>query len=150
MQQTSVARPVPAPSPLKRFWREYGWAYAFIAVPVLLFLVFTLYPVISAFIMSFQEYGILQSKWVGGSNYSRLVHDEVFWKSMKNTVIFTVGTVPVNIVITFGLAYLIFQTKNKWQTFFQSSALFADGRLRRHAVACLAGDVRPDLGRLVQ
>lgn len=104
-----------------QFWKDYGWAYVFILVPVLLFLVFTFYPVISAFMMSFQKYNVMQSKWIGLDNYSYMIRDDVFWKSIKNTVIFTVGTVPANIAITFILAFFIFQMKNSWQTFFKAS-----------------------------
>lgn len=108
-------------SSAKIFWREYGWAYLFILAPVLLFLIFTLYPVLTALIMSFQQYNIMNSTWVGFDNYSRLFQDSTFWKSMWNTVIFTVGTVPINILITFGLSYLIFQMKNSAQTFFKAT-----------------------------
>ncbi|KIL42392.1 spermidine/putrescine ABC transporter permease [Gordoniibacillus kamchatkensis] len=104
----------------RQFLRNYGWAYAFIAVPVLLFLVFTLYPVGWAFVISFQKYGILKSTWVGFDNYTYMFKDDVFWKSMRNTVIFTIGTVPVNILISFGLAFLIFQLKQRAQTFFKA------------------------------
>lgn len=106
---------------LVQFMKDYGWAYLFILAPVLLFLVFTLYPVISAFMMSFQKYNVLHSKWIGLDNYEYMITDKVFWKSIKNTVIFTVGTVPVNIAITFVLAFFIFQMKNSWQTFFKAS-----------------------------
>lgn len=104
-----------------RLWREYGWAYLFILAPVLLFLVFTLYPVVSALIMSFQQYNIMNSTWVGFDNYERLFQDSTFWKSMWNTVVFTLCTVPVNILITFVLSYLIYQMKTKWQTFFKAT-----------------------------
>lgn len=116
----TVTAPKRMYSPFARFWRDYGWAYLFILAPVLLFLVFTLYPVVSALIMSFQRYNIMQSTWIGTENYERLFQDEVFWKSMKNTVIFTVGTVPVNILITFLLSYMIFQLKQSRQTFFKA------------------------------
>ncbi|MDQ1910444.1 sugar ABC transporter permease [Paenibacillus sp. GD4] len=119
--QPSIAQSTPTRSRFTQFWREYGWAYLFISVPVILFLLFTLYPVLSAFVMSFQEYGIMKSKWIGGANYSRLFTDDVFWKSMKNTAVFTLFTVPVNIIITFVLAYLIYQMKTKWQTFFKAA-----------------------------
>lgn len=56
-------------SRLNQFWRDYGWVYLFILIPVLLFLVFTLYPVVTAFLMSFQKYKILGSDWVGLANY---------------------------------------------------------------------------------
>jgi multiple sugar transport system permease protein len=111
----------PTHSPLKQFWRDYGWAYLFILTPVLLFLVFTLYPVVTAFLMSFQQYNVMKSTWIGLDNYSRMIHDDVFWKSLKNTALFTIGTVPVNIVITFVLAFFIYQMKNGWQTFFKAT-----------------------------
>lgn len=119
--QTAGARPKAPNSPAVQFWKDYGWAYVFILVPVLLFIVFTLYPVLTAFLMSFQKYNVIRSTWIGLDNYAYMLKDDVFWKSIKNTVIFTVGTVPVNIIITFVLAFLIFQMKNSWQTFFKAS-----------------------------
>ncbi|GAB2720810.1 carbohydrate ABC transporter permease [Paenibacillus thermoaerophilus] len=104
-----------------RWIREYGWAYLFILAPVLLFLTFTLYPVVQAFLMSFQHYDILDSTWVGLDNYTRMVQDDIFWKSMKNTVIFTVATVPVNIGITFALAFLISKMRQSHQTFYKAA-----------------------------
>ncbi|MBY0202615.1 MULTISPECIES: sugar ABC transporter permease [Paenibacillus] len=121
MQTALAPEPAPRHSRVVRFWRDYGWAYLFILAPVLLFLVFTMYPVLTALVMSFQKYNIMNSTWVGLDNYERLVKDETFWKSIKNTVIFTLGTVPVNILITFVLSYFIFQMKSKWQTFFKAT-----------------------------
>ncbi|WP_434748387.1 carbohydrate ABC transporter permease [Paenibacillus amylolyticus] len=121
MQTALAPEPAPRHSRVVRFWRDYGWAYLFILAPVLLFLIFTLYPVLTALVMSFQKYNIMSSTWVGLDNYERLVKDETFWKSIKNTVIFTVSTVPVNILITFVLSYFIFQMKSKWQTFFKAT-----------------------------
>ncbi|CAM3037546.1 sugar ABC transporter permease [Paenibacillus sediminis] len=121
MQTQTMTAPPRTPSPFKRFWREYGWAYLFILAPVLLFLSFTLYPVVTAFLMSFQKYNIMNSTWIGLDNYKRMLHDDVFWKSIRNTVIFTIGTVPINIIITFGLSFFIYQMKNSWQTFFKAT-----------------------------
>jgi multiple sugar transport system permease protein len=120
MQSTTIKASVPN-SRFRQFWLDYGWAYIFIAVPVLLFLVFTLYPVITAFLMSFQKYNVMKSKWIGFDNYRYMLNDEIFWKSIKNTVIFTIGTVPVNIILTFGLAFLVFQMKTKAQTAFKAA-----------------------------
>ncbi|MCI3918830.1 sugar ABC transporter permease [Paenibacillus sp. TRM 82003] len=124
MQSTTTRKLGPTPRPTSkatRFLRDYGWAYLFILAPVLLFATFTLYPVVSAFLMSFQRYNILQSEWIGLENYRFMVQDNVFWKSMRNTLIFTVATVPVNIVITFVLAYFIFKMKQSSQTFFKAA-----------------------------
>jgi multiple sugar transport system permease protein len=45
----------------------------------------------------------------------------LFGKAMKNTLIYTVGTVPVNVLLSLGLAILIFQLGKKSQTFFKAS-----------------------------
>ncbi len=54
-----------------------GWG--FVAAAVLVFAVFTLYPVVSAVITSFQNYKPFGSEWVGWKNYQ---------DAMKNTLFF--------------------------------------------------------------
>lgn len=106
---------------VKQFIIDYGWCYIFIALPVLLFLTFTLYPLLRAFIMSFQQYQVMGSQWIGFENYARILRSKLFLKALYNTFIYTVGTVPVNIMISLGLALLIFQLGKKAQTFFKAS-----------------------------
>ncbi|MCM0649022.1 sugar ABC transporter permease [Clostridium swellfunianum] len=105
----------------KQNFKEYFWCYVFIAVPVLMFLSFTLYPLINAFIMSFQKYNVMGSTWIGLDNYKAVFKDSLFRKALVNTVIYTIGTVPVNIMIALGLALLIFQLGKKTQTFFKAA-----------------------------
>lgn len=106
---------------LRRFMKDYGWFYAFISLPILVFLSFTLYPLLSAFIMSFQEYHVLGSKWVGLANYSNIMHRALFGKALVNTLIYTVGTVPINVLVSLGVSIAIFQLGKKSQTFFKAS-----------------------------
>lgn len=106
---------------LKYGIKDYGWCYLFIAVPVLLFCIFTVYPIISAFVMSFEEYNVLQSQWVGLQNYQQVFRSSIFWKAMKNTLIYVLGTVPINILIAFILSVIIFPLKEKTQTFFKAA-----------------------------
>lgn len=105
---------------IKRFFTDYGWCYIFIALPVILFTCFTLYPLIRAFIMSFQEYNVLQSNWVGLNNYRQVFSSALFKESLINTLIYTVGTVPINVFLSLVLAVLIFQLGKKSQTFFKA------------------------------
>ncbi|MFT8870697.1 MAG: sugar ABC transporter permease [Sporolactobacillus sp.] len=104
-----------------QFFKDYGWCYVFIAVPVLLFLCFTVFPIISALVMSFQQYSVMSSQFIGLANYAHILHDGIFWKAMANTVIYTVFTVPVNIGIAFFLSLLIFRLGKSQQTFFKSA-----------------------------
>ncbi|AIC95935.1 carbohydrate ABC transporter permease [Shouchella lehensis] len=110
-----------SPSKLTLFLRDYGWCYVFILVPILVFLLFTFIPVIYAFIMSFQQYHVMGSTFIGLENYQTMVQDEIFWRSMRNTFVFTIATVPVSVGITLVLAVLIFPRGKKVQTFFKAS-----------------------------
>lgn len=96
------------------------WGYLFIAVAVLVFCAFTVYPVLSACVISLQKYNPIVSKWVGLSNFKALLHDELFFKSIRNTVLYTLGTVPVNLALAFVLAILIFPFKRRMQTTFKA------------------------------
>ncbi len=97
-----------------------AWAYAFIAVALVVFALFTAYPVINAFIISFQEYKPLGSTYAGFDNYVHSFDDELFWKSIKNTIVYTLLTVPVSLVLSFGVAILILPLKKKLQTTFKA------------------------------
>lgn len=97
-----------------------AWGYAFIAVALVVFAMFTAYPVVSAFIISFQKYKPLGSTYVGFDNYAATFKDSLFWKSVVNTVIYTVLTVPVSLIISFAIAILILPLKKKLQTVFKA------------------------------
>lgn len=76
-------------------------AYLFIAVPLLLFLIFTCYPVLKAFYLSFTRYDILTpAKWIGIDNYKRLIGDELFFTSLKNILYYVVLYVPLMLAIS--------------------------------------------------
>lgn len=96
------------------------WGYVFIAVALIVFCMFTLYPVISAFIISFQKYKPLGSDWIGFSNYTGLLKDKIFAKSIKNTLVYTVCSVPVSLIISFTIAILIYPFKKWVQTMFKA------------------------------
>lgn len=99
---------------------DSGWGYAFIAVALVVFAIFTAYPVVSAFIISFQDYKPLGSTWVGFDNYISSFKDPLFWKSIKNTVVYTILTVPVALMISFAVAILILPLNKKLQTTFKA------------------------------
>lgn len=102
------------------FKKDGSWAYAFIAVALVVFAMFTAYPVISAFLISFQEYKPLGSTYIGFKNYSETFRDALFWKSIRNTIVYTVLTVPVSLILSFAVAVLILPLKKRMQTLFKA------------------------------
>lgn len=100
--------------------QDAKWGYIFIAVAVLIFGVFTVYPIISACMISLQKYNPIQSKWVGLENFRALLNDTLFFKAIKNTVVYTLFTVPVNICLAFVLSIMIFPFHRRVQTVFKA------------------------------
>ncbi|KAB2840916.1 MAG: sugar ABC transporter permease [Melioribacteraceae bacterium] len=48
-----------------------------------------------------------ESTFVGLDNYIRLFSDPEFWSVLKNTLYYTLGTVPLNMVLSLSVAYLL-------------------------------------------
>ncbi|MFD2114605.1 carbohydrate ABC transporter permease [Paenibacillus yanchengensis] len=99
---------------------DMGWGYAFIAVALIAFCLFTAYPVINAFIISLQEYRPLGSTYVGFENFVTTFSDGLFWKAVRNTVVYTLLTVPFNIFLSFLVAILIIPFQKRTQTVFKA------------------------------
>lgn len=104
----------------KYFTSEDWWGYAFIAGAMLVFLVFTVYPVISAFYTSFHKYKPLGSIFIGLDNYKTTFKSDLFYKSIRNTVVYTLFTIPLSLILSFMVAILIVPFKKKTQSFFKS------------------------------
>ena len=81
--------------------RETVISYAFLAPVLFFFVIFVLAPMIMGFITSFFNYSMTKFEFVGLDNYVRMFKDPVFMKSLINTVILVIGSVPV--VVLFSL-----------------------------------------------
>ncbi|WP_205709146.1 ABC transporter permease subunit [Kineococcus siccus] len=69
------------------------------------FLAFTLFPVFASLAMSLFDWPVLGSpSFLGLGNYSELMSDTTFRTALINTLIFVVLYVPINIVVSLGLA----------------------------------------------
>ncbi len=70
--------------------------------------VFTAYPVLASLFYSFCDYSVLQSPvWAGTDNYRRMLDDTVFWVSLKNTLIYTLLSLPAGMAVALALALLL-------------------------------------------
>lgn len=80
----------------------------FISPWVVGFLAFNLYPALASLYYSFTDFKILQSpQWTGLGNYSKLLADPLFWKSLANTLYLTIFGVPLAVVVALGIAVLL-------------------------------------------
>jgi len=108
-------------SPARR--REALYGFLFISPWLIGLVIFTLGPFIASLILSFTNYSILQpGRWVGFDNYIRaFTNDDLFWISLRNTVVYVVGSVTIRVILGFVLALLL-NTKIRflalWRTLF--------------------------------
>lgn len=91
--------------------RKNGWAYAFISPFYLLYAVFGIFPLFYGFWLSLHTWdGISTMQWVGLENYTTLLTDDIWWKTIYNTLwLFFVSTVP-QLILAFVLAYIVNST----------------------------------------
>ncbi len=81
-----------------------GWA--FVTPQMAGFIIFVLLPLVSVVMYGMQEKNLLfgTSSFVGLDNFSRLFKDPLFVKSLVNTLIFSAGVVPLNLIFSLMLA----------------------------------------------
>ncbi|WP_256760989.1 carbohydrate ABC transporter permease [Cohnella sp. WQ 127256] len=92
--------------PLTREAQITGWL--FISPMVLGFTLLLLFPMGLALYMSFSDWPLLGNHhFIGLENYQNIMSDSLFWKVLKNTLYFTVGLVPLNIILALLLALLL-------------------------------------------
>jgi multiple sugar transport system permease protein len=102
--------------PLRRHRRSLWWrirrngsAYAFLSVPLLLFMVFTVFALIFAFYLTFHEWSIIEPDrpFVGLRNYQDMIADKDFLRSIVNTFYFTGVSVPITMAVGLLIALLL-------------------------------------------
>lgn len=101
-----------APPTLERQYAALG--LLLIAPTILVFCAVIVYPLVSALYLSlFQIYTpTLQGGWVGLDNYKLLLSRGEFWVSLGNNLIWTAGTLFLQIVLGVGMALVLHQ--NIW------------------------------------
>ncbi|HLI07199.1 MAG TPA: sugar ABC transporter permease [Ktedonobacteraceae bacterium] len=93
-----------------RAFRRYLPVYLFILPGMALFGLWTLYPLLDAFVMSFFNWNpnpVAQSPFVGLQNYLEAFSDPVFWQAFRNVVFYTAVTVAGQIILGLAVALLL-------------------------------------------
>ena len=113
----------PRSTSLRSFVQRYGVAYLFIAPFFVLYAVFGLYPVVYSFLLSFQDWtGVGPWKSVGLANYWQYVlHEDVFRRSLVNTVYYWIGLVPGMTLLALILAAVMNQPRLRLRGLFRTA-----------------------------
>lgn len=99
--------------------RETIVSYCFLAPVLIFFVVFVLVPMIMGFVTSFFNYTMIDFTFVGIDNYVRMFNDEVFRKSLVNTLIIVIGSVPVVVIFSLFVASQTYERSMFTRSFFR-------------------------------
>ncbi|WP_127836733.1 carbohydrate ABC transporter permease [Clostridium prolinivorans] len=84
-------------------------------------LVFTIYPFVSSFILSFTDYNMISApKFIGIKNYINMFNDESFWNSVFATFEYAFITVPFKLAFALFIAFIL-NFKLKGINFFRTA-----------------------------
>lgn len=96
-------------------------AWIFIVPSVILILLFVFYPMIQAFITSFQT-GIGKNLVFDGiANYKRLLTDGTFKKALFNTFLYLIIQVPIMIILALAISTMLNDRKLKFKSLFRTA-----------------------------
>jgi len=110
--------------------REARAAWAFLAPALLTLLVFFLLPVLLAFVLSFTDFDLYavgdpgNARWVGLRNYADLLREPLFWRALRNTLLFAFLGGPLTVALALGAALLVNAPLTRGRRFFRT-AFFA-------------------------
>ena len=106
---------------------EYTWiqmkrtkvGYLMVAPFLVMFLAFTIVPVLLSIVLSFTDFNLLEwPQWRFLDNYIRLfLDDDLFITAFQNTMMFAVATGPVSYILSFLIAWFINELSPKMRAF---------------------------------
>lgn len=100
------AGPVPSPQPRPaRSWlgraAELSAAAPFLGIKAVLFAIFVVVPFVMTIVLTFQRGNFFRGfEWVALDNYQSIVSDALFWRSLGNTMLLAVITVPAATILS--------------------------------------------------
>ncbi|GJM18268.1 MAG: sugar ABC transporter ATP-binding protein [Phycisphaeraceae bacterium] len=95
-------------------------AYLFLAPFLVVFAVFTLYPLVLSGVLAVQQtHGPDHARFVGLDNFIGLATDPLFHKALGNTIIYTLGSLLIQLPLALGLAMLLNQPSLRGRWFYR-------------------------------
>jgi multiple sugar transport system permease protein len=108
---------------LRFIMRDRQLGYLFLAPALLVVLCLVAYPFVSAVVLTFQQKTAgAPGKYIGLNNYRELLNNEVFWRTVYNTIFYTGVAVALKFVLGLGMA-LVLNQERLFNNFFRSFLL---------------------------
>jgi len=98
------------------------WAYAFLGPAILFLIVLIVFPILFAFWISLHDWSLIPrpTPFLGFQNYIEAIQDPLTIKSLKNTLVYTIGVVPVGMSLALFLALVMNQENLPFRTFYRT------------------------------
>lgn len=96
------------PERLKKSWKDNKIVYIVLTPIIIHFLIFQLFPLLFSFVLSFMNWPIIGTpSFIGLDNWKRLLSDHLAWRSLWNTVLFSLYYIVPTMALGLILALLI-------------------------------------------
>lgn len=88
---------------------DFTSAMLFLSPTLIIFTVFILFPVFFSFYLSFHKWNLFggETTFIGFDNYTRMFRNPEFWQVLKNTAVYTIGTIPINMALSLWVAFIL-------------------------------------------
>jgi len=103
--------------------RDNLFAYSLLLPSFIFLALFTFYPVLKSIHLSFYSGPVTRLEFAGLDQYKNVLTDGLFWKVLKNNIIFLIGTVPASIFLAMYLAIWL-NKKIKGSSFLRASFFY--------------------------
>lgn len=100
--------------------------YMFLAPAMLILGLFFFLPILASLLLSLTDFDIYaladsdNARWVGWSNYGRLLSEPLFWKALANTFYFVCVGGPLTVVVSLSAALLVSSKLTRFQGFWRT------------------------------
>lgn len=110
------------PGPWARL-RDNRWIYIFLLPTIVLYGLYTLWPIVASYGYSFVDWNGFQAEktFIGFENYQRVFADPLFWNSFTITVLFMLVTVPMRVSLALAFAVVLTHPKLPFRRLFRTT-----------------------------
>lgn len=104
---------------LRNKYNKYAWQ--FIILSLIIFVIFMVFPAINSFYLSLHSTRGIVKTFTGLGNFRRMLADRMFIQALKNTFIFLIVQVPIMLTLAMLLATCLNSKKLKYRSFYRTA-----------------------------